>query len=79
MNVEYKQVFVVQSLRRGLFLKPGREPGDVDYTELIAAAGYFFDEASAIDTAAEYLDPHDFLLFSFYLRTDDIRLRRARE
>jgi len=74
-----KQIWIVQSIRRGLFLKPGREPGDVDTTELLAQAGWFFEEGAAIDTAADHLDPHDFLLFTFWVPENDIRLRRAME
>lgn len=71
------KVWVVQSIRRGLFLKPGREPGDVDTTELIAQAGIFLDEVSALDTATEVLDPHDFLLYAFWLEESDLRIKRT--
>ncbi|GLR12892.1 hypothetical protein GCM10007907_16820 [Chitinimonas prasina] len=75
----FKQCWVVQSIRRGLFLKPGREPGDVDTTELIAQAGWFDSERAALDTAVDHLDPHDFLLFSFWVPSNDIRLERMYE
>ncbi|HEY9102532.1 hypothetical protein [Chitinimonas sp.] len=67
----------MQSIRRGLFLKPGREPGDVDTTELIAQAGVFLAEIDALDTATEWLDPHDFLIYPFYLEHDDLRIKRT--